>query len=150
MTGPSEEQDAFDEFVNDVISASPKVEESKTRHRAISTGSIRLISADQYVSPNLRVVETLPMITARCAIGMNVFKDMAVAVRDAVGGRSRTLENAIENAELAVINDLKQQAAQFGAQAVISVRFQTTDLVGKGVCVVAYGTPVKLETAHES
>lgn len=38
--------------------------------------------------PGLKIVQRIEIVTAACAFGMNIFKDLFSGVRDIVGGRS--------------------------------------------------------------
>ena len=145
MTNSSDGRDLFDELVDDVLSSEPeKTMKPRPRVRA-AVGSVRIITAQNLTIPGVRVAETMSLITARCSFGLNFIKDWMIEMRDAYGGRSKTLEKAIAQAELEVIKDLRRQATEIGAHAVVSVRIQVADLMGKGICVTAQGTPVKLQ-----
>ena len=40
-------------------------------------------------APNLNITKRIEIVTAECAFGMNIFKDLFAGVRDIVGGRVR-------------------------------------------------------------
>lgn len=89
----------------------------------------------------------IDLITAQCAYGMNVFKDFMAGVRDFVGGRSKAVENVLADARVAVLEDLRAEAAAVGADAVISMDLDYHELSGGGksgmLLVVATGTAVR-------
>ena len=42
-------------------------------------------------APNLNITKRIEIVTAECAFGMNIFKDLFAGVRDIVGGRSEAV-----------------------------------------------------------
>ncbi|WP_420554548.1 heavy metal-binding domain-containing protein [Neptuniibacter marinus] len=93
------------------------------------------------------VVETLDIVSAECVIGMNVFKDVFVAVRDMVGGRSKAYQNALGEAKQECLMELRKIAVSLNANAVIGVSLNYSEISGSGksmLFLVATGTAVKL------
>ena len=90
----------------------------------------------------------IDVITAECAYGMNIFRDFLAGVRDLVGGRSKSIEKVLKDARQTVFNELRQEAAGIGADAVIAIDLDYQELAGGGkngmLLVVATGTAVKV------
>jgi uncharacterized protein YbjQ (UPF0145 family) len=63
----------------------------------------------------------LGVVTGEAIIGANVFRDMFAVVRDIVGGRSATYERGLAEARDVAMEEMKQRAAELGANAVIGV-----------------------------
>lgn len=88
------------------------------------------------------------IISAECAFGMNIFRDMLAGVRDIVGGRSGSVQKLLREARETVLADLAAEAAEIGADAVIAVDLDYHELTGGGkagmLLVVATGTAVEL------
>lgn len=99
----------------------------------------------------LPVTERLGIITAECAFGMNIFRDLLASVRDAVGGRSGVTQNVLRDAKDEALMALRQQAFELEADAVVAVGLDYTEFSGGGksmlVCI-ASGTAVKLDSAQ--
>jgi len=95
-------------------------------------------------------IETeLDIVTAECAFGMNVFRDMFAGMRDIVGGRSEATQKVLRDARKTCLAELKKEAAAVGADAVIGVDLDYSELSGSGksmLFLVASGTAVKLKT----
>ncbi len=93
------------------------------------------------------IVKEIDVITAQCAYGMNVFRDFMAGIRDFVGGRSKSVEKVLADARVAVLADLRAEAAAVGADAVISMDLDYHELTGGGksgmLLVVATGTAVR-------
>ncbi|MCI0488838.1 MAG: YbjQ family protein [Blastocatellia bacterium] len=95
-----------------------------------------------------RIVETLEIITAECVYGMNLFLDLFVGLSDVFGGRSQTSQRMLRDARRTCLNELKREAAEVGANAVIAVDLDYSEFSGKGksmLFLVASGTAVKVE-----
>ncbi|WP_245780921.1 YbjQ family protein [Litoreibacter janthinus] len=90
----------------------------------------------------------LGVITAECAYGMNIFKDLFASIRNIVGGRSKAVQDTMRDARETVLLELKREAHQRGANAVIAIDLDYTQ-VGDGgaamVLLVASGTAVVIE-----
>ena len=101
-------------------------------------------------SHNLDITERLEIITAECVLGMNIFKDIGSSLRDLVGGRNEAYQTALRDARKAVLLDLKREALHIGADAVVAVDLDYSEISGGGksmLFLVASGTAVRLGTA---
>jgi uncharacterized protein YbjQ (UPF0145 family) len=102
-------------------------------------------------APNLegyRVVETLEIITAECVFGMNILRDVFAGLRDVFGGRSESSQKVLSDARKTCLKELKKEAAEIGAHAVIGVDLNYNEFSGGGksmLFLVATGTAVKIE-----
>jgi len=94
------------------------------------------------------VEKTIEVITAECVFGMNWFKDLFSSISDVFGGRSNTSQNALRDARKTCINELKMEALALGANAVIGVDLDYSEISGQGksmLFLVASGTAVKVK-----
>ena len=96
--------------------------------------------------PNLPIVERVEIVTAECAFGMNIFKELFAGVRDIVGGRSEAVQKTMRDARRAALYELKREAFDVGANAVVGVDLDYVELSAAGnmVMLVASGTAVIL------
>ena len=79
---------------------------------------------------------------------MNVFRDLFAGIRDIVGGRSGAVQNVLRDARKTALYELKEEAYKSGANAVVGVDLDYSEISGKGnnmMFVVATGTAVKIE-----
>lgn len=96
-------------------------------------------------APAFDIENRIDIISAECALGMNVFKDVLSGVRDIVGGRSGATQNILRDARKTVLRELREEAAELGANAVIATNFNYSEFSGGGkamLFVVATGTAV--------
>lgn len=97
--------------------------------------------------PEGSVASTVDVISSECVLGINGFKDAVANIRDMVGGRSKTVQNALREAKDICLFELKQEAYNVGADAVVSVKFDYSEISSTGgtmllLCVT--GTAVKI------
>ena len=84
-------------------------------------------------------------------VSIDYFKRIWAALRTILGGRVRAYETVLDRGRREAILRMKEEAARFGAQAVVNVRIETSQLSnvndknkGIGACeILAYGTAVK-------
>jgi uncharacterized protein YbjQ (UPF0145 family) len=98
---------------------------------------------------DLSVMKRLEIITAECVYGMNIFRDFFAAVRDLVGGRSGAAQKVLRDARKVSLSELKREALMLGADAVIGVKLDYSEISGGGksqmLMIVASGTAVTLK-----
>jgi len=98
-------------------------------------------------APNLNITKRIEIVTAECAFGMNIFKDLFAGVRDIVGGRSEAVQKTMRDSRKTVLYELKKEAYEVGANAVVGVDLDYVEMssVGSMVMLVASGTAVMIE-----
>ncbi|MGR3519280.1 MAG: YbjQ family protein, partial [Roseovarius sp.] len=97
------------------------------------------------MQPAIGIQKRISIVTAECAYGMNLFKDLFSGVRNVVGGRSKAVEKTMKDARETVLAELKQEALAVGANAVVGVELHYTQIGDRGqtmVMVIASGTAV--------
>lgn len=101
-----------------------------------------------FEAPNRKTEQVVGIVASEAALGMNIFRDIANSVRDIVGGRANSAQATLKEARTACLEELKREAAQYGADAVIAVDLDYNELsagaTGGIVFVAATGTAVKL------
>lgn len=110
----------------------------------------RVVLTTAHSLEGFRVVETLDVISSECVFGMNLILDVLVSLSDVFGGRSQTSQQVLKEARQACLAELRRQAAELGANAVIGVGLNYSEFSGKGksmLFLVATGTAVKVERA---
>lgn len=98
-------------------------------------------------APNLNISKRIEIVTAECAFGMNIFKDLFAAVRDIVGGRSEAVQRTMRDARKTALYELKREAHLVGANAVVGVDLDYVELSASGsmIMLVASGTAVIID-----
>lgn len=87
------------------------------------------------------------VVTGEAILGANIFKDFFAGIRDIVGGRSAAYEKELRKARRIALDEVAEQAAQIGANAVVGIDLDYETVGGKGamLMVSASGTAVTIE-----
>jgi uncharacterized protein YbjQ (UPF0145 family) len=87
------------------------------------------------------------VVSGEAIVGANIFKDFFAGIRDIVGGRSAAYEAELRKAKDLALNEMSEQAAAAGCNAVIAVDldYETLGSNGSMLMVSASGTAVVLE-----
>jgi uncharacterized protein YbjQ (UPF0145 family) len=113
----------------------------------LTNAEIEAIVLTTETAPNLNITKRIEIVTAECAFGMNMFKDLFAGVRDIVGGRSEAVQKTMRDSRKTVLYELKKEAYEVGANAVVGVDLDYVELSSAGsmVMLVASGTAVVIE-----
>ena len=125
---------------------SGKSPEDKAREHKIDA-EIDAIILTTETAPNLKITKRIEIVTAECAFGMNAFKDLFAGVRNIVGGRSEAVQKTMRDSRRVALYELKKEAYEVGANAVVGVDLDYVELSSSGsmVMLVASGTAVIVE-----
>ena len=112
-----------------------------------SSREINEIMLTTETAPNLKITKRIEIVTAECAFGMNVFKDLFAGVRNIVGGRSEAVQKSMRESRRVALFELKKEAYEVGANAVVGVDLDYVELSTSGsmVMLIASGTAVIIE-----
>ncbi len=94
-----------------------------------------------------RITRYCGIVAGEAILGANIFKDLFAGIRDLVGGRSATYEKELQRARDIALQELKERAADLGANAVVGVDLDY-EVMGRenGMLMVsASGTAVVVE-----
>jgi len=86
------------------------------------------------------------IVTGEAIMGANVFRDLFAGIRDIVGGRSAAYEKELRRAKALAMQQMVEEAAELGANAVVGVDldYETVGDKGSMLMVVASGTAVQV------
>jgi|TARA_R110002012_G_C11665368_1_gene612598 uncharacterized protein YbjQ (UPF0145 family) len=98
-----------------------------------------------------KIKQYFGIVSAHVVAGTNVFSDIAAGLSDFFGGRTATYADQISRIKAQALTDLKYEAIELGANAVISVTIDVDEVSGGGksmFMITAYGTAVTLDKVH--
>jgi len=91
------------------------------------------------------ITEDLGMVKGNTVRAKNAGRDLTQSIRNFFGGELKSYSNLMTDAREQALDRMKQEADEKGADAVVNIRFVTSQ-VSKGASeILAYGTAVKLE-----
>lgn len=107
-----------------------------------------LLITTSHILEGYKVVKTIDVVSSECVYGMHLFKDLFTAITDVFGGRSKTVQKVLRDARQTCLNELRREADLLGANAVIAVDLDYSELSGGHgtmLMLVATGTAVQVE-----
>jgi uncharacterized protein YbjQ (UPF0145 family) len=86
-------------------------------------------------------------VTGEAILGANIFKDIMAGIRDIVGGRSGAYEKAFRKARQIALEEMEQEAAELGANAIVGIHIDTETVGSQGamLMVSVNGTAVTIQ-----
>ena len=103
-----------------------------------------IIATTPYVAGH-RVVETKGQVFGLVVRSRGLAGNVAAGLRSLVGGEIHEYTSLLEDTRRQAIDRMVQNATLTGANAVISMRFDSSELGGTMSEIVAYGTAVVIE-----
>ena len=103
-----------------------------------------IIATTPYVSGH-RVAETKGHVYGLVVRSRGLAGNLAAGIRSLAGGEIHEYTELLEDTRRQAIDRMVQNATLLGANAVISMRFDSSELSGSMSEIVAYGTAVVIE-----
>ena len=108
-----------------------------------------IIVTTDYV-PGHEVTEALGIARGSTIRAKHLGKDILAGLRTIIGGEVKEYTEMLIEARNESMRRLESQAQQMGADAVINLRFMTSQVMTGAAELLAYGTAVKLTKASSS
>jgi len=95
--------------------------------------------------PGKRIAEHYGLVSGSTVRAKNVLKDMGAGLKNIVGGELKSYTELLEEARSEAMQRMIKQAEQLGANAIVNVRFATSNITQGASELYVYGTAVKIE-----
>ena len=108
-----------------------------------------LLSTTNHVE-GYRIRKYGPLVASEAVMGTNIFRDYFAKIRDVVGGRSGSFQNALTDAREKILHEIQIQAQEAACNAVIGIDIDYGEISGSGktmLMVAVQGTAVYIEPA---
>jgi len=92
-----------------------------------------------------RITETLGLVRGNSVRARHVGRDILAILRNITGGEIKEYTKMLAEAREQAIDRMVEEAQALGADAVVTVRFQTSELMRGAAEMLCYGTAVRLE-----
>ncbi|MCS1412073.1 MAG: hypothetical protein M2R45_05276 [Verrucomicrobia subdivision 3 bacterium] len=102
-----------------------------------------IINSDQL--EGYRITEYLGLVRGNTIRAKHIGKDIIAGLRTLVGGEIKEYTEMLMEARNESINRMKAHAEKLEADAIINVRFVTSQVMAGAAELLAYGTAVKIE-----
>ena len=94
--------------------------------------------------PGYDIYECLGEVFGLTVRSRNAFSNMGAGLKSIVGGELKGMTKNLETSRQEVIQRMAEAAAARGANAVVAMRFDTSEMGGQWTEICAYGTAVKI------
>jgi uncharacterized protein YbjQ (UPF0145 family) len=92
-----------------------------------------------------RIVRTLGLVRGNTIRARHIGKDIMAGLRNIVGGEVVEYAKLLSESREQALDRMKDKAAALGANAILSLQFQTSVIMGGAAEMMAYGTAVRVE-----
>ena len=102
-----------------------------------------IITADRVIGK--RVARTLGLVRGNTIRARHIGEDIMAVMRNIVGGEVSEYTKLLAESREQALDRMVDEARGLGANAIISLRFSTSMIMGGSAELLAYGTAVVLE-----
>lgn len=95
-----------------------------------------------------RIARTLGLVRGNTIRARHLGKDILALLRNMVGGEIHEYAKLLAESREQALDRMVAEAEQLGANAIVSVRFATSVVMGGAAEMLAYGTAVVVEEAE--
>jgi len=95
--------------------------------------------------PSRKIVEHFGLVCGSTVRAKNAFKDIGAGFKNIVGGELKSYTALMEESRRQAVERMEQQAQQLGANAIVNVRFSTSNIAQRAAELYVYGTAVRIE-----
>ncbi len=93
--------------------------------------------------PGREVKEVLGVVFGCCVQMKHIGKDIRAAGRNIIGGESKPYTELLEEARRTAMQRMIADAEKIGADAIIGMRYTTSQIMNGAAELIAFGTAVK-------
>jgi uncharacterized protein YbjQ (UPF0145 family) len=97
--------------------------------------------------PGYEVTETLGEVFGLTVRSRNIGSQIGAGLKSIMGGELKGMTKALVDSRLQVIQRMVEEAEAKGADAVVAMRFDTSEMGGNWTEICAYGTAVRARKA---
>ena len=95
--------------------------------------------------PGKSIVEHYGLVAGSTIRAKHVGRDIMASLKNLVGGELKGYTQLMQESRQQAVDRMIEQAEQFGANAIVNVRFSTSSVAQGAAELYAYGTAVKVE-----
>lgn len=95
--------------------------------------------------PHKKIIEVKGIVEGSTVKAKHVGRDIGASFKTLVGGEIKGYSDLMKEARAEASQRMKQEAEELGANAVIGMRYQTSQVMQSAAEVIAYGTAVVVE-----
>ncbi len=104
-----------------------------------------MITTTTETVPGRETAAVLGVVRGNTVRARNVGRDITQGIRNLAGGELKAYSTLLTDARDEALARMEEQAEELGADAVVNVRFVTSEIAGSSAEILAYGTAVELD-----
>ena len=104
---------------------------------------MRVVTTETF--PDAEITDTLGIARGNTVRARNAGRDITQSIRNITGGELKAYSELLTKAREEALSRMKEDAVGLGADAVVNVRMETSEIAQGGSEVIAYGTAVTLD-----
>ena len=97
--------------------------------------------------PGYRVTQVFGEVFGLTVRSRNAFSQLGAGFKSILGGELKGMTKNLQDSRLEVVQRMVEEATARGANAVLAMRFDTSEMGGNWTEICAYGTAVVVEPA---
>ena len=90
-------------------------------------------------------IETIQLVKGSIVFSKNVVRDIFAGLKTLVGGEIAGYSEMMSEARQKATERMIQEATAIGADAIVNVRYSTSNLMASATEIIAYGTAVRFK-----
>ncbi|WP_434779195.1 YbjQ family protein [Neisseria sp. Ec49-e6-T10] len=98
------------------------------------------------VLPGYTITKHLGLVQGSTVRAKHLGRDMMAGLKNMVGGELKGYTELLNESRQEALDRMKKQASKMGANAIINVRFSTSNITSGASEILAYGTAVFIES----
>jgi uncharacterized protein YbjQ (UPF0145 family) len=116
-----------------------------------SVQSVRTADGEEMIITNIEtvpgksIVEHFGLVSGSTIRAKHLGKDLMAGLKNLVGGELKGYTQLLQESRKQAMERLIEQARQFGANAIVNIRFSTSSVAQGAAELYAYGTAVRVE-----
>lgn len=118
---------------------------SPNRHQGVS-----LLIVNTETIPGYRIVKINGLVQGNTIRAKHIGRDIGASLKNLVGGELTGYTELLTESRREALERMMSQAQQLGANAVVNVRFTTSNVAAGAAELYAYGTAVTVEQTQAS
>lgn len=92
-----------------------------------------------------KIVKSLGLVKGNTIRARNVGRDIVAVFKNMVGGEIEEYTKLLGESREQALDRMTEQAEEMGANAVVNIRFSTSEIMNGAAEIMAYGTAVVVE-----
>jgi len=103
-----------------------------------------IVTTTDYI-PGYEIEEIIGVVMGNTVRAKHIGKDILAGLKNIIGGEIEEYTEMLKDARVEAMNRMINEAKKIGANAVINVRFATSQTMAGAAELLAYGTAVKIK-----